>query len=130
MRRLRLLVDGRHVPRSQAASRESVRQFGPAGCPSFGSGIFAADDLEAAYRGLAEAIASNRRLAHGASSEGWPMSVERALGVAAGAAGLGYPKPTIGAVLVSDGEGSSARAQPRKAVVALAGAGARRGRSR
>jgi diaminohydroxyphosphoribosylaminopyrimidine deaminase / 5-amino-6-(5-phosphoribosylamino)uracil reductase len=57
------------------------------------------------------------------------MSLERALDVAAGAAGRGYPKPTIGAVVVSEGhvvgEGATEERGRHGEIVALAEAGAR-----
>jgi diaminohydroxyphosphoribosylaminopyrimidine deaminase / 5-amino-6-(5-phosphoribosylamino)uracil reductase len=57
------------------------------------------------------------------------VSLERALGVAAEARGRGYPKPTIGAVLVHDsevvGEGATEANGRHGEVVALAAAGDR-----
>ena len=57
------------------------------------------------------------------------MSLERALEVAAGAAGRGYPKPTVGAVLVSEGrvvgEGATEKGGRHGEIVALAAAGER-----
>jgi diaminohydroxyphosphoribosylaminopyrimidine deaminase / 5-amino-6-(5-phosphoribosylamino)uracil reductase len=57
------------------------------------------------------------------------MSLERALGVAAEARGRGYPKPTIGAVLVAEGEvvgeGATEEDGRHGEVLALAAAGDR-----
>ena len=56
------------------------------------------------------------------------MSLERAIEVVERAAGRAYPKPTIGAVIVSDGrivaEGATEEAGRHGEIVALAGAGA------
>lgn len=57
------------------------------------------------------------------------MSLERAIEIAAAAAGRAYPKPTIGAVLVGDGrivgEGATERHGRHGEIVALAEAGER-----
>ena len=56
------------------------------------------------------------------------MSLQRALELAAAADGRAYPKPTIGAVVVADGEVVGEERPSRRAarkVVALAAAGER-----